>query len=392
VEAYWRLESREHRDSLDETVAHVRALLSAAVERQLVSDVPVGLLLSGGLDSSGIVALATAARRRAGAPLLDAFTLDLVGQAEHFEETILRRDLDLPWAKRVAEHTGAPLRLVTIDPDELVDRALEPMRAYDRPASGEIDTSMLVMFKRLKKEATVILSGESADEVFGGYPWFYVDEFVGHEGFPWARDDDRATLLAPAVRAAVRPEEHLRESYRALMAEVPRLPGESPREARSREIFYMNLKRFLCFLLDRKDRMSMAASVEVRVPFCDHLLVEYMWNVPWSMKYADGIEKGLLRRALAHVLPEDVRRRRKTAYPVAHAPAYMKGVRAEMRRILDDPGSKLTPLLDRAAVERLLQGDGKERSERALTGIDTHLEYLIQMHHWMKEYRVSIKL
>src|SRR5262249_54354918 len=157
----------------------------------------------------------------------------------------------------------------------------------------EIETSLLLLFEAIKPHATVVLSGESSDEMFGGYPWFYMEEHMPTSGFPWTQADARSKLLSSDARLRIRPEEYARARYSDALAEVPRLSGESPREARSRDIFYLNITRFLPFMLDRKDRMGMAASVEVRVPFCDRRLVEYVWNVPWSMKFAGGIEKGL---------------------------------------------------------------------------------------------------
>ncbi len=390
VEAYWTLRSREHEDGFEDTVLRVRGLLEDAVTRQLVADVPVGVLLSGGLDSSGVAALAAQARRRAGEPMVETYTVDFVGREAHFRANVLHRDLDTPWAKRVAEHTGMQNHVVLLDTPELIARAPDALRARDLPCIGEVETSLLLLFEKIKPHATVLLSGESADEVFGGYPWFYLDEHMPVDGFPWAQAKERAGLLSAEARAAIRPEEYARDRFREALAEVPRLPGESPREARSREIFYLHLTRFLPFMLDRKDRMSMAASVEVRVPFCDHRLVEYVWNVPWSMKFAGDIEKGLLRRALAHVLPHDVLQRRKTGYPFTQNPTYRDAVRAEVARLLDDARSPILPLLDHEAVRRLVAADEEPIPPVGLSGQRMQLEYLIQVNGWLRAYAVSL--
>lgn len=390
VERYWQMESHEHTHTLDQTVLHVRELLEDIVERQLISDMPVCTLLSGGLDSSGATALAGRILARDGRKL-DTYTIDFTDSEKHFKADIMHRDLDGPWAKRVAEYVGTNHHTVEIDTPDLIEHILAPMRARDLPSAGEVETSLYLLFKQLKPHATVVLSGESADEVFGGYPWFYRDEFLEADNFPWLLMSNSSKFLAPDLVAKLRPDEYIRDRYNEAVAEVPTLPGESKRDARRREVFYLNQTRFLSFMLDRKDRMSMAASLEVRVPFCDHRLVQYMWNVPWEMKYVDNIEKGLLRRALNHVLPEDVLYRRKTAYPFTQNPSYFHAVRAKVANILKDPNSPLLPLLDEQQVRALTENEtmqfDKNFGAKALIGM---FDQLISIDNWMREYHVTL--
>lgn len=385
---YWKLENREHRDDLPTTIAHVRSLLEDSVTRQLVADVPVSYLLSGGLDSSGVTAIGTAALHRAGKPQIPAFSLDFVGDAEHFQPGMLHRDRDAPWAARVSEHLGVTRHDIVLDTNDLLDNMLAPMRARDLPSAGELETSLYMLFKRIKPHATVVLSGESADEVFGGYPWYYTD--VGAtDGFPWSFATTASTVYGKDVLARVRPHEYMNDRYREALAEIPRDGREDAVEARRRELFYLGLTRFLSFLLDRKDRMSMAVGVEVRVPFCDHRLVDYMWNVPWEMKFTGGVEKGLLREALVGYLPDDVLRRRKTAYPTSQNPAYTAALTRTLHGILDDTSSPLRPLLDiplaRDLADRALAAPPMERLTFKFA-----LESLIQTHHWMREYSIVL--
>lgn len=390
---YWALESRPHRDDLETTVATVRELLEDSVRRQLVSDVPIGVLLSGGIDSSAVTAFAAPALRERGMAVR-TFSVDYADNARHFRPSEFQPDPDAPWVQRVARHLGTVHRSVVVDSGELVDALDRAVLARDLPGMADVDASLLLFSREVKKEATVALSGECADEVFGGYPWFWREEDLSAPTFPWTRRlEVRLGLLSPEVVAAIRPEEYLAQRYREALAEVPRLEGEPPRPARLREVAYLSLTRFMATLLDRKDRMSMAVGLEVRVPYCDHRIVEYVWNVPWPMKFCGGREKGLLRRALQGVLPEDVLARRKSPYPKTHHPAYAEGVRRRLRAILDDPSSPLRLLVDGRAARELVEGGADALDVpwygQLMTGPQL-MAYLVQLDTWMRAYRVSL--
>lgn len=281
-----------------------------------------------------------------------------------------------------------------VDTPELLENMLLPMRMHDLPAGGQIETSLYLLCKVMKEDATVGISGESADEVFGGYPWFHNEAAVNAPTFPWfAMMADVAgagrrmmSWLSTEVEQKVKPMEHLAQMYQEGLAEVPRLEGEDPKAARMREIFYLNLTHFLPMLLDRKDRMSMAVGFEVRVPFCDHRLVEYVWNIPWEMKTVGNIEKGILRRALAGILPDDARNRRKSAYPSSQNPTYVEGLRQWTLQILNDPNAPIMPFINVGTLRPLAEGKLPLPGEAA-----TFLfERVIQVNAWLQEYRVSV--
>ncbi|MBO0796944.1 MAG: asparagine synthase (glutamine-hydrolyzing), partial [Ktedonobacteraceae bacterium] len=310
ISRYWGLRSAPHTDDLETTTEKVRALLEDIIKRQLIADVPVATMLSGGLDSSSLTALTAREFQREGKQL-HTYSIDYVGSAEHFRGNVMRPSLDTPWVERVAGHVHSQHHTITVDTPELIEGMLVPMRMHDLPATGQLETSLYLLCKAMKQGATVAISGESADEVFGGYPWFYDEQAINAPTFPWfimmgrSINGARAmtSWLSPEVEQKARPFELVEQMYRQSLAEVPRLEGEDPRSARMREIFYMSLVNFLPMLLDRKDRMSMAVGFEVRVPFCDYRLVEYVWNIPNEMKRAGDIEKGILRRAMNGVLP-----------------------------------------------------------------------------------------
>src|SRR5262249_13389685 len=145
-------------------------------------------------------------------------------------------------------------------------------------------------------------------------------------------------------------ENYVARRYAETVEQTPRLAGEDAREARRREIFYMNITWFAANLLERKDRMSMACGLEARVPFVDHELVQYIWNIPWTMKALGGREKGILRLAMKGLLPSDILERKKSPFPKTHNPGYEKVVREELEEVLNDSGSKITSLIDREVI------------------------------------------
>ncbi|HEU5198325.1 MAG TPA: asparagine synthase (glutamine-hydrolyzing) [Ktedonobacterales bacterium] len=393
VSRYWSLRSAPHTDDIPTTAEHIRALLEDAVKRQLVADVPVVTLLSGGLDSSGITSLAAREFQRAG-KTLHTYSIDFVESAEHFHSTPLHPSLDAPWVKRMTEHLGTEHHTILVDTPALVESLLAPLHAHDYPTAGQMTSSLYLLFKAMKQDATVALSGESADEVFGGYPWFHNEAILNAPTFPWLPaflgPENRAMAwLSADIARQVQPAEHIQQQYQQIMAEVPRLEGEDAHAARIREMFYMNLTCFLPFLLERKDRVSMATGFEVRVPFCDYRLVEYVWNIPWEMKTTDSIEKGILRRALTNVLPEDVRLRRKSAYPSAQNPAYEAATREWTLHILNDANAPILPLLNMDVVRPMAESNVIGPPGMAVVSL---FELLIQLNEWLKTYQVTLAL
>ncbi|MFG1644249.1 asparagine synthase (glutamine-hydrolyzing) [Amycolatopsis sp. NPDC049252] len=384
---YWRLVSREHTQSLPETVATVRELLTDTVRRQLVADVPRAALLSGGLDSTVMAALA--ARELAMAedgPLL-TYSVQFTGDENDFRPTALRPERDAPYAALAAKHLGTEHVEVTLDAADVAGVVPATRFARDLPSLGQFDTSMYLMFAALRERSTVALSGEAADEVFGGYPWFHDPATVWRDTFPWLGNAPRlADCLNPDLRRALRPAELEADRYATLRGQVPRLSGEDRLNARMREVLFFSLHGPLAVLLDRKDRMSMAVGLEVRVPFCDHRLLEYVWNVPWDMKIADGKEKSLLRMASADLIPDEILNRPKSAYPAMHSPAYDRMVHEKVRTLLADPSSPLAPALDRQRVAELAdQGPTMTHASTAHLLIP-----FIEVDVWMREHGLTL--
>ncbi|MEV6694953.1 asparagine synthase (glutamine-hydrolyzing) [Micromonospora sp. NPDC051196] len=381
---YWSLSGREHTDDLPTTVATIRQMLNDVVAEQLVADVPVATMLSGGLDSSAITALAVSDPDRAEAGPLHTFAVGFKGDEDDFRPTALRPERDAPYAALAASHLGTRHHHVELDPLDVLDVRPAALRARDLPSYGHFDTSMYLLFREMRAHVTVGVSGEAADEMFGGYPWFHDPALVRRDRFPWLGNAPRlADLLAPDVRARLDSAAEEHDRYVTLRAQVPRVPDEDRLDARMREVLFLSLHGPLAALLDRKDRMSMAVGLEVRVPFCDHELLEYVWNVPWRMKIADGREKSLLRMAVADLLPDEILYRPKNAYPALRAAAHDAQVRDGLLAMLGDPASPLAPVLDRAAVIDFVRGE-----HQSMTHVNTvHLvQPLLEVDRWMRSY------
>ena len=394
INQFWALSSMPHPDDFDTTVRKVRELLEDTVKRQLVADVPVCTLLSGGLDSSALTALACRTYQQEGLGAVHTYSVDYLNNDQFFKASSFQPNEDAPWVRRVSEFLGTCHHDIILDTPDLAGCLAEATLSRDLPGMADIDTSLYLFCREIKKGATVALSGECADEVFGGYPWFYREDMIQAAAFPWApKPEVRAEWLSPELKAKIQPCEYVKQRYQEALDEVPRLAGEDAQSARMREIFYLTLTRWMPTLLDRKDRMSMAFGLEVRVPFCDHRLVDYVWNVPWHMKNYENREKGLLRLALTGVLPDDVLWRKKSPYPKTHNPSYLNTVRKRVLAILDDSSCPLLDLVDVSKLRSLAQIE--DSSTRIpwfgqLMSQPQLFAYLIQADTWFRKYKVEI--
>lgn len=398
-ERYWQLTDTGHTDDVDTTVHHVRELLEDTAQRQLYADVPLCTLLSGGLDSSALTALA--AKHVDGT--VRSFAVDFVGYADNFVADDARSTPDTPYVHEVAEYVGTSHRDIVLRTEDMMDPAVRraTVHARDLPAGiGDMDSSLYLLFSAIRKESTVALSGESADEVFGGYRDFHDPETVAADTFPWLagrmmnHDPADPGLFDRALWAKLDVAGYVEDQYRTALSEVPELTGpaaDDPHERRMREICYLYLTRWLPVLLDRKDRMSMAVGLEVRVPFCDHRLVEYVFGTPWAHKNFDGREKSLLRHATSDLLPESVVQRVKSPYPSTQDDGYEKSLREQVAEILshgDD--APVAPLVDRAAVRRRLDAGGGHEANSM--GRRMQLERIIDLNTWIGDYDVQLSL
>ncbi|MDQ0815129.1 asparagine synthase (glutamine-hydrolyzing) [Streptomyces sp. B3I7] len=392
---YWELETRPHTDDRDTTVATVRTLLDDIVRRQLVADVPRCTLLSGGLDSSALTALA-ARQLDVRGEKVRSFAVDFAGQADNFVADELRGTPDTPFVHDVARASRTDHQDIVLDAQALADPEVRAtvVRARDLPMGfGDMDASLYLLFKAVRGQSTVALSGESADEVFGGYLQFFDEEARRADAFPWLVQfgrhfGDDTGVLRPELTRSLDLEGYVADSYRTAVAGIRRLDGESDFEWRMRRMSHLHLTRFVRALLDRKDRMSMAVGLEVRVPFCDHRLVEYVYNAPWALKSFDGREKTLLREATADVLPKSVYDRVKSPYPSTQDPKYGLALQDQAKELLSRPSHPVFDLVDRDRLHRLAHRDSPSGTQAARRGLEKTLDLAV----WMDLYAPELVL
>lgn len=388
---YWQLEAHEHEDDLPTTIERTHTLICDAARRQLVSDVPLACFLSGGLDSS-ILSMLAAKDYAARSETLHTWSVDYRDNDKYFTKSIFQPNSDDSYIDQMVDFLGTHHHRVVLEPEALCAALLPATDARALPGMADVDSSLLLFCAAVKRGGTTVcLSGECADELFGGYPWYHREEILFEDTFPWSRSVGlRLGLLTPdAVRNG---EEFVRQHYRDTCDRAPKLSSDDKKAARMREMFVLNLDWFMATLLDRKDRMSMYSGLEVRVPFCDHRIVEYAYNMPWDFKSLEGREKGIVRRAFANELPKEIVYRKKSPYPKTFHPVYTRLCADYVRRIFEDNTSVAASLFDRNAVQKLMQRPESlaEPWFGQLMRTPQIFAYIIQLDRWFRHYHVKI--
>ncbi|WP_069998959.1 asparagine synthase (glutamine-hydrolyzing) [Cellulosilyticum sp. I15G10I2] len=389
---YWKLVPGENTETLEQATEHLRFLLVDAIERQLVGDVPLCTFLSGGLDSSAIAAIAAQSYKKKN-KILTTYSLDYEDNDDYFKSSIFQPTSDKYWAEQMGKFIGSNHKTYVINHEELALALKDAVRARDLPGMADIDSSLFLFSREIRKDFIIALSGECADELFGGYPWYTRPELMNLPTFPWSNfvENRKAILSEDFQDLPIR--DAVNENYLKSLKEVPHLTDETPEVHRMRELFYLNLKWFMVNLLNRKDRMSMSNSLEVRVPFADYRLVEYAFNLPNEFKFFEGREKGLLRKCLRGILPEDIIYRKKSPYPKTHNPIYTDLVCQMMQGILDNPQSPLLNIIDKSFVKQLIATKGAAYKNpwfgQLMTGPQL-IAYLVQFNIWLEDYKIKL--
>ena len=389
LKQYWKLRDREHRENFEDTVAHVRELVFDAIRRQMVSDVPIGTFLSGGLDSSIITAICAGEERKAGRQLR-TFSVDYQNQERYFQASKFQPNSDHDYITIMQEAVGTEHHWTVLSPEALCGALEDATIARDLPGMADVDFSLLAFCGDIRREVRVALSGECADEIFGGYPWYRDPEVRGREGFPWAQNTlQRVSLLQPGI--AGDGEAFIMDAYSQTCRESDILPGTSPLETRMKEMVNLNFRWFMQTLLDRKDRMSMYHGLEVRVPFCDYRIAEYLYGVPWEFKDYQGREKGLLREAVKDLLPTEILYRKKSPYPKTFDPRYTQLIAGRFRE-MQAQKAPVWDLVRKDRVEHLLASDSPWPWYGQLMRNPQIMAYFLQLDFWLRHYDVDICL
>ncbi len=396
IERYWKLESKPHLEDFEETCSHLKFLVEDAISRQLVSDMPLCTFLSGGLDSSIITKFTSDYLKEEGLPPLDTYSVDYVDNDKNFVKSDFQPNSDNYYIELMNNCTYSKHHKVVLDTPELAKALENAMIARDVPGMADVDSSLYLFCKEVKKEKTVTLMGECADEIFGGYPWFFREDALSSGTFPWSiAISERQHLLNPNIANKVNLKAYIDFRYNESLSNVEILDNDSFDTAEKRKISYLTMNWFMQTLLDRADRMGMASGLEVRVPFCDYRLAQYMYNVPWEMKAYKGREKGLLRHIMKDVLPEEIVDRKKSPYPKTHNPTYLKAVKQLLTDIMKDSNAPINFLLNRDYILDILNSDGSAFSRpwfgQLMTGPQL-MAYLCQVNMWLEMYQPKIEM
>lgn len=388
IREYWRLTAENHTESFDETVEHTHELVSDAIKRQLVSDVPLCTFLSGGLDSS-IISMVAAKDYRSRGQILDTFSVDYDDNDKYFKSSLFQPNKDSDYIGLISDYIGSCHSNVVLDNKEVARSIVESTYARGVPGFTDVDSSLMLFCREVKKSNTVALSGECADEIFGGYPWYHNENILFEETFPWSRSISvRRSILKDGLLPDG--EEYVHSCYNATVAKTSYLSGESKTDRRMREMFRLNLDWFMQTLLVRKDVMSMESSLEVRVPFCDYRIVEYAYNMPWMIKSYEGREKGILRKAFENELPEVIAWRKKSPYPKTYNPIFVKEICKMCEEVLNDKSTPLSEMLNKENIRALMNNPDAlpEPWYGQLMKGPQVLAYIVQIYCWIKDNNV----
>lgn len=393
---YWRLESAPHNDDFNTTCDKVKNLLEDSIERQLVSDVPLCTFLSGGLDSSIITMYASNYYKKHGLGTLDTYSVDYIDNDKNFKKTDFQPNSDNYYINIMKEKYHTNHKTVMLDTPELASYLKEAMIARDMPGMADVDSSLLLFCKNVKPTSTVALTGECADEIFCGYPWFFREDALNSNTFPWSIAlQERQELLNPTISSKIDLKSYIDFRYNESLANVKILPSDSHETAQMRKISYLTLNWFMQTLLDRSDRMAMFNGLELRVPFCDYRLAEYVWNIPWDMKALNGREKGLLRHIMKGLLPDEIVERKKSPYPKTWNPTYLSAVKKLLSEIMKNEDAPINKLLNRKYILQILETDGKAFSRpwfgQLMTGPQL-MAYLCQVNMWLEIYKPEFRI
>ena len=362
----------------------------------MVSDVPIGSLLSGGLDSSIITKYASDFYKEKYGEKLQTFSVDYVDQEKNFVKNDFQPNTDNYYIDLMVRELDTKHKKIILDTPELFESLEDAMIARDFPGMADVDSSYLLFFKNVKKDIKVALSGECSDEIFGGYPWYFREDALNSNTFPWSiAIEERQKLLNENISKELNLKEYIDKQYKTSLEKVEFLKSDSTTNRLHRNLIYLTSNWFMQTLLDRTDRMCMYNGFEVRVPFCDYRIVEYAWNIPWEMKAYQGREKGLLRYAMEGILPEEVLYRKKSPYPKTHNPNYTSVVKKKLVQIMEDTCAPINRLLNRKYILEILETEGKAFSRpwfgQLMTGPQL-MAYLIQVNMWLEKYEPKIEI
>lgn len=386
---YWGITSRAHTDDFETTVEKTSGLIRASVQRQMKDDVCLGSLLSGGLDSGIVTGLIC----KTSTEKLKTYSFDYIDNDKYFMSNAFQPDQDRPWVEKMVKEFNTDHKFMFCDSESLFEKLYDSVDCKDLPGMGDVDSSLLYFCEKVSEDCKIVFSGECADEIFGGYPWFHKKEYLEADTFPWSMDLDlRRFIFKKELWDKIKPDEYVQKRYFESLGDVPALDTDSTEEKKRREIAYLNLKWFMSTLLYRMEKAAEETGITARVPFADYKIVEYVFNVPWDMKCRDGIVKGLLRHSCKDILPDDILNRKKSPFPKTYNPHYEELLSNKIKQIINSGDAPVLALLDTENVKKLLEAPTEYDKPwfGQLMAVPQLMAYIIQINYWLIRYNIKI--
>lgn len=384
---YWKLKSHKHTEDYTSTVCHCNYLITDSIRRQMVSDIPICTFLSGGLDSSLVSAIV---QRELGEKKLNTYSFDFVGNAKNFKASSFQSTQDRPFVDIMTQYIGSNHTYLECSNQDQIDCLFKTVISRDMPCMADVESSMLYFCSLVAEQCKVTLTGECADEIFGGYPWFHREEMLSQNTFPWSFDmDARTHLFQKDFINELNLNEYVAKAYSDSVNECPVFEEDNLLEKNRRKISWLNVRWFMMTLLNRMDRCSMYSGLEARVPYADYRILEYVFNIPWKYKCYNGQTKSLLIECGKEYLPPEILYRKKSPYPKTYDPAYE---RLLGKLVLDELGcnSLLSHIVDREKLIKFIDSPkdyGKPWYGQLMAGPQM-LAYILQIGFWLKEYNL----
>ena len=394
---YWDLETKETVDTIDESIVKIRQLVTDSLNREMIADKPLCSMLSGGLDSSVLAYLASKSKEN-----LPTFSIDFEGNETNFVGTDYQPTRDSDYVAIMKDLLKTNHTNLYFSTEEILSSLKDAMLAREMPGMADVDSSMLVFCRKIKQCGfDIAISGECSDEIFGGYPWYYKENLINSQNFPWSRSiETRKNIVNENLVSCEYLENYINNAFQTTSNNVVYNSADAI-ENTFRKTCYNTVKWFMNTLVERSVRMSMLSGLEIRVPFADYRIFEYVYNV--SAKYKLGlvngnnvaIEKYLLRKAFENELPHDVVYRKKSPFPKTYDPEYTKLLEDKIKNIINSSTAPLLEIINVRYLYEILETSGENLKENWFGQLMTYpqtLAYLIQINMWLEEYNVAIDI
>lgn len=388
---YFSLQAVPHIENYEDTVARVRTLLLDTVHQQLAADAPLCVLLPGCEDAGTAAAIAAQSQQAQGRELI-AYSLQFPPEATGTATPSFVEGE----AKAHSGPLGPNQHPVPCSAPSLLSALYDGVIAKDLPGKTWQDGALLYFCRKLKAHHTVAFCGAGADALFGGYSWFHKPGSLSAGTFPWSPALRlRNRLLKPALREALALDRYVSQRFTESLSLVPVLQDESDEEHHMRTLSFLSIQQVAAATWDSLDRCGMASGVEIRTPYANHHLAQYVFNVPWDFKAPHGIPKGLLHDAASGFLLQNVHPRPgATAPPSVVPPGYDALLQSRLLPILRDSAQPLYKIFSKAAVTDLFAG----RLENTPPGLGQPmpdpalLADLLQLNFWLQHYNIYLDL